>query len=267
MEYTLFQDFRRKIPRPAPPTGRPGRAQSGCTPEFGYGLLVKFQLEIKFSLNCTGIQNCQWRHVHHHIREVKVFICTRTILTLKEPGGGGILNIFCRISAICYFSRWNFMTFSFKPGAWFKTIFKKIGHRVMKWRCVIARWVQRRTDQKLILNGNYTQIVFLVFRIHFHYVLSYLFGLFGVRTCVSILWHTSLSKNSTFAWKNSEKPWFLRFLVILAIFRVFDMTSLWCHCGVIQSMFVLFWYQWTREGHSYPLVPHTWCFINRFPRY
>ena len=27
-----------------------------------------------------------------------------------------------------------------------------------------------------------------------------------------------------------------------------------------------FWYQWTREGHSYPLVPHTWCFIYRFPR-
>ena len=27
-----------------------------------------------------------------------------------------------------------------------------------------------------------------------------------------------------------------------------------------------FWYQWTRKGHSYPLVPHTWCFVNRFPR-
>ena len=25
-----------------------------------------------------------------------------------------------------------------------------------------------------------------------------------------------------------------------------------------------FWYQWTREGHSYPLVPHTWCFVNPF---
>ena len=33
---TLFQDFARKIPRPALPTGRPGRAQSGRTPEFGY---------------------------------------------------------------------------------------------------------------------------------------------------------------------------------------------------------------------------------------
>ena len=27
MEYTLFQDFARKIPRPAPPTGRPGPSQ------------------------------------------------------------------------------------------------------------------------------------------------------------------------------------------------------------------------------------------------
>ena len=53
--------------------------------------------------------------------------------------------------------------------------------------CVIERWVQRKTDQKLVFNGNYTQIVFFVFRIHFHYVLSYLFGLFGVRTFVSIL--------------------------------------------------------------------------------
>ena len=30
--------------------------------------------------------------------------------------------------------------------------------------------------------------------------------------------------------------------------------------------FYFFWYQWTREGHSYPLVPHTWYFVDRFPR-
>ena len=138
----------------------------------------------------------------------------------------------------------------------------------MTRRCVIERWVQRKTDQKLIFNGNYTQIVFFVFfflfcfcfRIHFHYVLSYLFG---VRTCVSILWLTSLPKNATFTWKDSEKPWFWRFLVI---FVFLTWRHLWRHCGVIQGMFVLFWYQWTREGHSYPLVPHTWCFANRFPR-
>ena len=43
------------------------------------------------------------------------------------------------------------------------------------------------------------------------YVLSYLFGLFIVKTCVSILWHTSSLKNATFVWKNSEKRRFWRF--------------------------------------------------------
>ena len=36
MEYTLFLDFTRKIPLPAPPTGRPGRTQSARIPEFDY---------------------------------------------------------------------------------------------------------------------------------------------------------------------------------------------------------------------------------------
>ena len=80
-------------------------------------------------------------------------------------------------------------------------------------------------------------LYFFCFRIHFHYVLSHLFGLFGVRTCVSILWHTSLPKNATFAWKNSKKPWFWRFLVI---FVFLTWRHLWHHCGVIQGMFVLF---------------------------
>ena len=127
----------------------------------------------------------------------------------------------------------------------------------MMRRCVLERRVQRKTDQKLIFNGNYTQIVFFISRIHFHYALSYLFGLFGVRTCVSILWHTSLPKNATFAWKNSEKPWFCQFLVIF-------MFLTWRHLYKVCLYF--FWYQWTREGHNYPLVPHTWCFVNRFPR-
>ena len=42
MEYTLFQDFARKIPRPAPPTSRQGRAQSRRTLEFGYGPLKDY---------------------------------------------------------------------------------------------------------------------------------------------------------------------------------------------------------------------------------
>ena len=48
MEYTLFQDFASKIPRPAPPTGRPGPAQSGRTPEFGYGQNYDFYNYVKF---------------------------------------------------------------------------------------------------------------------------------------------------------------------------------------------------------------------------
>ena len=189
----------------------------------------------------------------------------KTFLTLKEPGAESAppRHFLLYLSRFLFFRAETSWLFFFKPCARFKTIFFKIGPRVMTQRCVIERWVQRKTDQKLIFNGNYTQIVFFVFRIHFHYVLSYLFGLFGVRTCVSILWHTSLPKNATFAWKNSEKPWFLRFLVI---FVFLTWRHLWCHCDVIQGMFVFFWYQWTREGHSYPLVPHTWCFVNWFPR-
>ena len=105
--------------------------------------------------------------------------------------------------------------------------------------------------------------MFFVLRIHFHYVLSYLFGLFGVRTCVSILWHTSLPKNATFAWKNSEKPWFWRFSVIFMFWHdvTYDVTV-----TSYKVCLYFFWYQWTREGHSYPLVPNTWCFVNRFPR-
>ena len=56
----------------------------------------------------------------------------------------------------------------------------------MTRRYVIARWVQQKTDFPLKLHTNRV-LSFLSFRIHFHYVLSYLFGLFGVRTCVSIL--------------------------------------------------------------------------------
>ena len=120
-------------------------------------------------------------------------------LTLKEPGGEihPPQHFLLYLSRLLFFRAETSWLFSFKPCAQFKTIFLKIGPRVMTRRCVIERWVQRKTDQKLIFNGNYTQIVFFVFRIHFHYVLSYLFGLFGVRTCVSILWHTSLPKNAT----------------------------------------------------------------------
>ena len=108
----------------------------------------------------------------------------------------------------------------------------------MTRRYVIARWVQRKTWFSIeIAQQSCFFLSFLSYRIHFHYVLSYLFGLFGVRTCVSILWHISLLKNATFAWKNSEKPWFWRFLVI---FVFLTWRHLWRHCDVIQGMFWFF---------------------------
>ena len=169
-------------------------------------------------------------------------------------------TFFCYISAGCYFFALKLHDFfPCKPCGQFKTIFLKIRPRVMTQRCVIERWVQRKTDQKLIFNGNYTQIVFFVFRIHFHYVLSH-FGLFGVRTCVSILWHTSLPKNATLLEKIAKNHDFGDFWW----FSCFDMTSLMFI--FIKVCLYFFWYQWTREGHSYPLVPHTWYFVNRFPR-
>ena len=166
------------------------------------------------------------------------------------------LDIFCYISASCYFFTLKLHdVFLFKPCAQFKIIFKKIGPRVMTGRCIIVRWVQRKTDQKLIFNENYTQIMFFVFRIHFHYVLSYLFGLFWFKhMCKHTLTHI-IAKKCNFAWKNSKKiakkPWFWRFLVIFVFFT-------WRHCGVIQGMFVLFLVPVDSGGHSYPLVPHTW---------
>ena len=88
-------------------------------------------------------------------------------LTLKEAGGGRNpppRYFLPSLSYLLFFLAETSWLFFFKPCAWFKTIFKKIAHTVMKRRCVIARWVQRKTDQKLIFNGNYTQIVFFCFQ-------------------------------------------------------------------------------------------------------
>ena len=155
-------------------------------------------------------------------------------LTLKEPRGQNPppLRHFCYISANCYFFALKLLDFFPSSLALdLRPFFLKIGPRVMTWCCVIARWVQRKTDFPLKLHTNRVFLSFLSFRIHFHYVLSYLFGLFGVRTCVSILWHTSLLKNATFAWKNSEKPWFWRFLVILT------WRHLWRHTRYVLGFF------------------------------
>ena len=142
------------------------------------------------------------------------------------------------LSRLLFFRAETSWLFSFKPCAWFKTIFflNRTGGYDAAWRNralgPTKNWP--KTDFQWKLHTNRVFCIFLFcFRIHFNYVLSYLFGLFGVRTCVSILWHTSLPKNATFAWKNSEKPWFWRFLVIFVFLT-------WRHCGVTQGMFVLF---------------------------
>ena len=59
MEYTLFQDFAPNIPRPAPPTGRQGPAQSGRTPEFGYewnrkDMFISLKSDLRQFFNIAG---------------------------------------------------------------------------------------------------------------------------------------------------------------------------------------------------------------------
>ena len=84
--------------------------------------------------------------------------------------------------------------------------------------------------------------------------------------CKHTLTHIIANK-CNFAWKNSEKVaknhdfgdfwWFSCFWHDVT----YDVTV-----ASYKVCLYFFWYQWTREGHSYPLVPHTWYFVNRFPR-
>ena len=74
MEYTLFQDFAHKIPPLAPPTGRPGRAQSDRTPEFGYGPCVRSgELKLGTSQNSWTskipecLHRCDYKKLHASI--------------------------------------------------------------------------------------------------------------------------------------------------------------------------------------------------------
>ena len=135
---------------------------------------------------------------------------------------------------VVIFSHWNFMTFFLQALRLIKDHFFFKSDRgydaALRNRALGSTNNWPKTDFQWKLHTNRVFCIFFCFRIHFHYVLSYLFGLFGVRTCVSILWHTSLPKNATFAWKNSEKPWFWQFLVI---FVFLTWRHLWRHCGVI----------------------------------
>ena len=77
MEYTLFQDFARKIPCLAPPTGRPGRAQSGCTPKFGYGPLV-----MDHTYMYIGHSKNTWLRTCHNIHPFNHFPCLKVTLLI-----------------------------------------------------------------------------------------------------------------------------------------------------------------------------------------
>ena len=157
--------------------------------------------------------------------------------------------------------------FFFKPCAHFKTIFEKIGPGVMTRRCVIERWVQRKTDQKLIFNGNYTQIVFFVVFL-FQDTLSLCFILFiwfiwSKNMCKHTLTHIIAKKMQLLLEKIAKNHDFGDFWWFSCFWHdvTYDVTV-----ASYKVCLYFFWYQWTREGHSYPLVPHTWCFVNRFPR-
>ena len=93
---------------------------------------------------------------------------TDASLTLKEPGAESVSpsTFFCYISAGCYFFALKLHDFFSSSHALNLRPFKKKknGPTVMTRRCVIERWVQRKTDQKLIFNGSYTQIVFFCFQ-------------------------------------------------------------------------------------------------------
>ena len=158
-----------------------------------------------------------------------------------KRAGGGIhppRHFVLYLSRLLFFRAETSWLFFFKPCAWFKTILKKIGPRVMTRRCVlIERWVQRKTDQKLIFNGNYTQIVFFCFQdtLSLCFIL-FIWFIWSKNMCKHTLTHI-IAKKCNFDWKNSEKPWFWRFFVI---FVFLTWRHLWRHCGVIQGMFVLF---------------------------
>ena len=85
--------------------------------------------------------------------------CSIHFTALLNPKSQGVesttlqhfLLYLCRL---LFFRAETSWLFSFKPCARFKTIFIKIGPRVMTRHCVIARWVQRKPDFPLKLHTN-----------------------------------------------------------------------------------------------------------------
>ena len=83
----------------------------------------------------------------------------RIMFNPKRAGGGRnppppLRHFLLYLCRLLFFRAETSWLFFFKPCARFKTICIKIGHRVMTRRCVIARWVQRKTDFPLKLHTN-----------------------------------------------------------------------------------------------------------------
>ena len=108
----------------------------------------------------------------------------------------------------------------------------------MTRRYVIERWVQRKTDQKLIFNGNYTQIVFFCFQdtLSLCFIL-FIWFIWSKNMCKHTLTHI-IAKKCNFCLKKQRKT---LILAIFGDFRVFNMTSLmtslWRHTRYVFTFF------------------------------
>ena len=46
------------------------------------------RLKLGFPLNCAGVQNCRWRHVHHHLVACELKISKLSLVSWKFPNSG-----------------------------------------------------------------------------------------------------------------------------------------------------------------------------------
>ena len=96
---------------------------------------------------------------------------------------------------------------------------------------------------------------FLSFRIHFHCFILFIWFIWSKNMCKHTLTHI-IAKKCNFAWKIAKNHDFGDFWWFSCFWH--DVTND-VTVTSYKVCFEFFWYQWTREGHSYPLVPHTWC--------
>ena len=105
---------------------------------------------------CTIQQVCKL--LYPHLAHMHTGINPKRAGGQNPPPFQHFLLYLCRLLFFRSETSWLFF---FKPYARFKTIFIKIRPRVMTRRCVIARWVQRKTDFPPKLHTN--RVFFFVF--------------------------------------------------------------------------------------------------------